>query len=51
MDTDWPEDPAFIKWLEERLQEAREAQDKEMQRRQRERRDYWLEKTKGEDPC
>ena len=51
MSTDWPDDPYFIAWLEERLQEAREEQDKEMERQQKERRDYWLEKTKGEDPC
>jgi hypothetical protein len=50
---EWPDDPAFIKWLDERLIEAREAQDKEMERQHREKGEAWLKKTTeaGEDPC
>lgn len=49
---EWPEDdPAFIQWLEDRLEDARRAQDAEMEKKHKQKAEYWLEQTKGGDPC
>lgn len=44
-------DPEYTVWLEERIEESRRAQDAEMEAKHEEKREYWLNKTEGEDPC
>lgn len=48
---EYPVDPDWIKWLEDRHDEAVKAQDNEAEKRHQEKREYWLAKTEGEDPC
>ena len=51
MNNEYPADPAWIQWLEDRHEEAVKAQDEEAEKRQQEKREYWLAKTEGGVPC
>ena len=50
---EWANDPGYLEWAERMAQEARDAQDKEMERQHRVKGEAWLKKTQDEglDPC